>query len=351
MQIVKIDKQEWQDRFEALFDTYRVVAPKKAEENHYEFRELEKGEVPEMQCVNTRMSPKFAVYPQTETILTFSNDENDPECGLMKAPDLDFPPTAVVGIRPCDARALTLMKMNFDTPEYKDPYWLKHYEALVLVGLACDQPLATCFCTSTGGGPYNEEGLDVLLADQGDYFLARVLTEKGEDFLKTAGWEEAADDDTAFSEGRQAAEEKIVSRVPTENLADQDLLALYEAPFWEKIAFACLNCGTCTYLCPTCWCFDIQDENDGKSGIRIRNWDSCMFPLFTQHTSGHNPRGSQLHRVRQRFMHKLKYFVDKYNAGIMCTGCGRCVRQCPVNIDIRSVCEQMNNYAEEKESV
>ncbi|MCD6297627.1 MAG: 4Fe-4S dicluster domain-containing protein, partial [Deltaproteobacteria bacterium] len=101
---------------------------------------------------------------------------------------------------------------------------------------------------------------------------------------------------------------------------------------------------TCTYLCPTCWCFDIQDEVLGKEGDRIRNWDSCMFPLFTLHGSGHNPRDLKVQRVRQRFMHKLKYYVEKYENGVQCSGCGRCVRYCPVNIDIRQVCELMNGF-------
>jgi ferredoxin len=122
------------------------------------------------------------------------------------------------------------------------------------------------------------------------------------------------------------------------------MLDLYEAPFWEEVAFSCINCGTCTYVCPTCWCFDIQDETQGKKGVRIRNWDSCMYPIFTLHASGHNPRGTKLDRVRQRFMHKLKYYVDKYENGIQCVGCGRCVQMCPVNIDIRRVCNMMNSY-------
>ncbi len=347
---VKIDKQKWCDGFANLSDAYRVVAPRPQPDGAYEFRQLEKGELPEMDVVNTRLSPKFVVFPQSEVMLTYTTDEKDPACGLMKEPARDYPVTAVVGIRPCDARAMTLVRMNFDTPEYQDPYWLKKYESLVLVGLACDDPWPTCFCPSTGGGPHDETGLDVLLVDRGDYFLARVLTERGEAFLDTGGWTEAADADEELATAKKAAEEKIVSTVAADQLAEKNLLDLYEAPFWEDLGFACLNCGTCTYLCPTCWCFDIQDENFGRTGVRMRNWDSCMYPLFTKHTTGHNPRGEKIQRVRQRFMHKLKYFVDKYEKGIMCTGCGRCVRQCPVNIDIRSVCEMMNSYETETQS-
>ncbi len=345
MTVYKIDGQQWRDGLEKLSAAYRLIAPKKQKDGAYEFGRLEPGEIPEIEAVNTRLSPKFVAFPQTETMLTYTVDDKNPDCGLMKEPDMDYPLTAVVGIRPCDARALTLVRLNFDTPAYQDPYWLGKYEKTVFVGFACDTPDPTCFCTSAGGGPYNEDGLDALIARRDDVLLAKVLTDKGKKLFATAGWQDASGDPRVFESGKKEAEQKIVSSVPTDRLAGKSLLDLYEAPFWDDIAFACLNCGTCTYLCPTCWCFDIQDEASRKKGVRIRNWDSCMFPLFTQHTTGHNPRGEKTQRVRQRFMHKLKYFVDKYGQGIMCTGCGRCVRYCPVNIDIRRVCEQMNNYA------
>ncbi|RLC04230.1 MAG: 4Fe-4S ferredoxin, partial [Deltaproteobacteria bacterium] len=205
-------------------------------------------------------------------------------------------------------------------------------------------PHSTCFCTTAGCGPFHEQGLDVLLADAGDHFLAKVITEKGEKLLQSAGWNTETDAGEQIETLKKEAESRITSSVSTDKLKDKVLNELYQAPFWEETAFSCINCGTCTYVCPTCWCFDIQDENHGKSGIRMRNWDSCMYPLFTIHGTGHNPRGTKMHRVRQRFMHKLKYYVDKYDSGIQCVGCGRCVRLCPVNIDIRNVCELMNSY-------
>jgi len=197
-----------------------------------------------------------------------------------------------------------------------------------------------------GGGPFNEDGLDVLLYDLGENFLAKVLTEKGGEFLKRAEGGSPADDDVLKDADTLAisAVDKTNSGVPTDKLKEKVLNALFDAPFWKDVAFACINCGTCTFLCPTCWCFDIQDEVLGKQGDRIRNWDSCMFPLFTLHGSGHNPRDQKIQRVRQRFMHKLKYYVDKYENGVQCSGCGRCVRHCPVNIDIRQVAELMNDY-------
>ena len=344
MKVVKIEKNRWDAGLEALGGDYRLFGPVKAKEGH-EYKALEKGESPDFNLLNTRLSPKAIVFPQSEDIIEFSLDESVEDHHIMKEVAGDPTPRAVIGVRPCDARAMTLLNLNFDTPEYKDPYWVRAYEATTFVGLGCDNPYSTCFCTTAGCGPYNEQGLDVLLADNGDHYLAKVLTDKGAALLKSAGWDAETDGESLFESKKEAAEAKIVSRIATDNLKETDTLVLHEASFWEDISFACINCGTCTFLCPTCWCFDLQDEIRGKAGKRTKNWDSCMFPLFTMHTTGHNPRGTKLQRVRQRFMHKLKYFVDKYDTGTMCVGCGRCVRQCPVNIDIRKVCDLMNSQA------
>jgi len=346
MKIIKIDKKNWASGLEDLAGSYRLFGPVKEEEFH-NFKELDQGVLPDLTCLNTRLSPKSLIYPQSEVMFEYSLDESQEDHHIMKEVDKDYSPRAIIGIRPCDVKAFLLVRKNFDSPEYQDPYWIRAYEATTFVGLACEAPCNTCFCTTAGCGPYHEEGLDLLLMDAGDNFLVKVITDKGEKLLADAGWDTEVNTDEAakqFEAKKQATEAKITSFVTADRLKQMDTIELYNAPFWEEVAFACINCGTCTYVCPTCWCFDIQDENRGKSGMRMRNWDSCMYPLFTLHGSGHNPRDTKIQRVRQRFMHKLKYYVDKYDNGIQCVGCGRCVRLCPVNIDIRRVCNMMNSY-------
>jgi ferredoxin len=346
MKMLKIDKTDWARGLEALKASYQVIAPVREQQSH-EFKKLATDELPDMIFQNTRLSPKSAIYPQSETMFTYRLDENDPDHGIIKEIPKTYAPKAVIGIRPCDAASFLLVKRNFDTPDIKDPYWIRSYESATFVGLACHTPCSSCFCTTAGSGPFQDEGLDVLLVDDGDAYLAKVLTPKGEDLIAAAGWQESIDADAAEQKidlMKQAAESKITSSVHTDRLTSKNTNDLFDAPFWDDVAFACINCGTCTYSCPTCWCFDIQDEVQGKSGIRMRNWDSCMYPLFTLHGSGHNPRDQKVQRVRQRFMHKLKYYVDKYDSGIQCVGCGRCIRLCPVNIDIRKVCDLMNSY-------
>lgn len=328
-----------------LGKSVKVFVPVK-DGDYTTFKPLGEGVVPDWGYQNTRMSPKAIVYPQSEKMFEFSLEEGNPEAGIVKEAFKDFGPQAVVGIRPCDANAFQIVKRNFDNAEFRDPWWVQRYEATTLVGLGCNEPCATCFCTSAGEGPFGKNGLDVILHDMGSRFLAEGLTSKGEDFLAgLTGGEPAGEKEIGEAQDLEGwAAEKISGGISSDQLKSKVVTQLFNAPFWEDVAFSCINCGTCTYLCPTCWCFDIQDEVFGKKGDRIRNWDSCMMPLFTLHGSGHNPRDKKTQRVRQRFMHKLKYYVDKYGDGIQCSGCGRCVRFCPVNIDIRQVAELMNNY-------
>ncbi len=349
MKVLKIDKQGWSQGIENLFDSYRIFGPVKDKDVH-DFKRLVKGERPDFEFQNTRLSPKSIIYPQSEVMLEYSLDENVPDHHIMKETAKNYSPRLVVGIRPCDAKSFLLVKKNFDTSEYKDPSWLRPYEATTFIGLACHTPCSTCFCTTAGCGPFHEEGLDLLLVDAGDDYLVKIITPKGEKLLKAAGWISNSHDQDAIIKMIETlkieAENRVITSVQTNKLKDKVTAELFEAPFWEEVAFACINCGTCTFSCPTCWCFDIQDEIRGKSGIRMRNWDSCMFPLFTLHGSGHNPRSDKLQRVRQRFMHTLKYYVDRFDNGIQCVGCGRCIRLCPVNIDIRRVCDMMNRYGD-----
>ena len=345
MKLIKMDKTGWGEGIEKVKAAYRVFGPVK-EKNDYEFSVLNADEMPDLNFQNTRLSPKSIIYPQSQVMFTYSLDETKNDCRIMKEVDNATSPMAIIGVRPCDALSFPIVRRNFDTPEYQDTYWVKAYEATTFVGLACNSACSTCFCTSAGTGPFGEEGLDILVIKDGDDFYAKIITPKGEAFAQSAGWCVEAESDVTvkIEKLKTAAEASIASSVSTDKLKDKTILELYDAPFWEEEAFACINCGTCTYVCPTCWCFDVQDETHGKSGIRMRNWDSCMFPLFTYHASGHNPRTQKYERVRQRFMHKLKYYVDKYENGIQCVGCGRCIRLCPVNIDIRRICDKMNAF-------
>jgi sulfhydrogenase subunit beta (sulfur reductase) len=327
---------------EQLMADTRVYGPV-FQGQYHEFAALSKAADLDLNYRNTRLSPKALFEPHSEKMFEYCLARDDPQAGIMKEAPKDYAPRVIFGIRPCDARAFQLVDVNFDTPQYRDPWWVQRREATTLVGLACNQPCSACFCTTVGTGPFDPTGLDVMLVDLGTGYLAQACTDKGAKLLAavTGVAPVPGDAKKQVAALQKAAEASLPIQFQPEQLAGKDMKELFNAPFWDEVQFSCINCGTCTFLCPTCWCFDVQDEVHQEQGSRIRIWDSCMFPLFTFHGSGHNPRAQKLQRVRQRFMHKLKYYVDKYENGVACVGCGRCVQHCPVNIDIRRVAAMM----------
>ena len=188
MKFIKINKKDWPAGLDKANESYRLFGPQKEEEFH-NFKELGKGVEPDLSCLNTRLSPKSLIYPQTEAMFEYSLDESQDDHHIMQEVNRDYAPQAVIGIRPCDAKAFILVGNNFDTPDYKDPYWIRACESTTFIGLACDAPCRSCFCTTAGCGPFHEEGLDVLLVDADDHYLAKAITDKGDAFLDAAGWD------------------------------------------------------------------------------------------------------------------------------------------------------------------
>jgi len=299
-----------------------------------------------------RQASKELYMPRTETLFTYRE-------GKVVPVDLQEERRIIFGVRPCDARAVALLDHVFDgDPDaepatapggdrvYQDPYFANRRKNTLMIGLACNQPLSTCFCTSVGGGPFSTDGLDQLWTDLGDRYLVEAVSERGKAFLsEVSGLRETGDEDVRQKDEIAARAEESLSGPDVQGIT-QKLDRMYDSPFWQKVDLSCLRCGACTYLCPTCHCFDIQDEGDRREGQRVRNWDTCQFSLFTLHASGHNPRTSGKERMRQRIMHKFNYYVENFGV-IACVGCGRCVRECPVNLDIRAV---LNGVKEAEEA-
>jgi ferredoxin len=345
MKLMTIKKTDLARALEKIRKSYRLTGPVK-DKDGYVFRPLQNNELPDLDYDMTRLSPKAVVFPQTEPLFALSYEQGDKTKPVLEETVSHDLPGAVMGIRPYDAKALHLLKLNFDTPEFKDPYFIRKFEALTLVGLAENHPGPANFSTSCGTGPFDETYLDILLMDTGDEYTGKILTPKGEAFAACAGWTPAEAPapglEEKLAEMKSQAEAEIESRIDFAHIREAGIQALYDAPFWKDLAFACINCSTCTFACPTCWCFDIQDETGKDNGVRLRLWDSCMPDLYSAHASGHNPRSEGWQRFRNRFMHKLKYFTDKYQEGIMCVGCGRCISLCPAHIDIRKICDTLN---------
>ena len=278
---------------------------------------------------NQPVLSKKALFPQNELLFTFDRKGTVTEADLAAANDI-----IVFGIRPCDARSFTLLDPVFEG-DVPDPYYLTRRRKAALLGIACSEPFVNCFCTSIGGSPFGREGLDLLFIEGDDTFTVEVITQRGREIMEKASpllSPAPAEERNHVEQRTQEAQAKVKRQLDLSGVPEK-LALLFEHPIWKEFALKCIGCGICTYSCPTCYCFDMQDEAAPKKGKRIRTWDSCMFAEYTLHASGHNPRPSRTERFRNRIYHKFKFNPDTFGS-YSCVGCGRCITLCPVNVDI-----------------
>lgn len=286
---------------------------------------------------NTVIPPKNNFLRNMEKIFSFGKDNGSYH---LEVPAPEETKQLIFGIRPCDAKALAIIDMIFkDT--YEDTYYLARRKNALLAGLGCTNPCDSCFCTSLGISPVASNDVDLMLTDIGDEFLIEEVTDKGKELMaKTEGLVEATqDDETRARETREAASQKVTRKIDAKEIEKRLPLAFENEKFWEKVAAKCVSCGICTFLCPTCYCFDINDETFRGDGARFRNWDSCSFPVYTKMPM-ENPREDKWRRVRQKVHHKYMFYPTLFDV-IACTGCGRCIRLCPVNWDITQTLESL----------
>lgn len=279
-------------------------------------------------------STKEYFLADSEQILSYTSDQN--KVVLKEAPEAEG--IILFGIRPCEAASYPIMDKVFNW-DYQDEFYLKRREKNIIISVACETADEFCFCTSAGISPAAVEGSDILLqkTNQGNY-LVKVVTPKGEQITKR--YKELLNE----SGNESPVECKEPAKRFEPSLIKAWLEKNFEHPLWPKVTLPCIGCGVCTYLCPTCHCFDIVDESTLKGGCRYKNWDACQFAMFTVHASGHNPRDSQSKRFRQRVQHKFNYYPDKFGR-TLCVGCGRCIRHCPTDMSLLNVLSTIDKLA------
>ena len=274
-------------------------------------------------------SVKEYFFPRTELMFTFESGE--------VTDNTDIPGYAIFGAKPCDLEALRVLNQVYSTGKYADPFFKRRFESNFIIGVGCLDQKAECFCQIMAVDKEFSDFCDIMLTDLGESYSVDHLSEKGKQTLK----EYAPTSGIDCNNERKAKipeEERLMLNVEAEDAAYFDIID------WAEVTETCKGCGICTYLCPTCYCFDFRDVTEQGEAKRYKCWDSCMYPKFTLHASGHNPRENRYERYRQRVLHKYKYVPNNFDGHIACTGCARCVRSCPVGINIHNIVARIINH-------
>ena len=290
----------------------------------------EDGVLPDFSLQNTKLPPKGLLFPSTEKLYTWGKKATGE--AFIESACHEHEPFIVFGARPCDVASIERMDQVFLTKGYVDEFYQARRNALTLVALACNRTLDSCFCDSMGTDPNAAPEADILLLEGNDAFEVQVQTERGQALADL--WQPYLEEGTVERE-RTAC----TTTVKMEGVAEK-LHNLFDSPLWDEVSTACLTCGSCTFICPTCHCFDLSQARKKEENARFRCWDSCMFKDYTLMAGNHNPREQKRNRVRQRFMHKLCFFEERYGEPL-CVGCGRCLIDCPATMDITAIIERV----------
>ena len=247
----------------------------------------------------------------------------------------ELPKYAFIGVRPCELSAIRVQDRVFIRDDYVDPIYKSRRENVLIIAVSCLHPSSTCFCTSMGTGPKATSGFDLSFTELEDAFLVEVGSKAGSTALQTLEWEQAIAYRLQLVEAEFLKAERSIQRhIENTNLLPDILLENLDHPLWEEVGKRCLSCTNCTQVCPTCFCWDVEDLTNlsGDTTWRERVWDSCFNPSYSEQAGG-NTRPTTKSRYRQWLTHKMGSWVKQFGE-LGCVGCGRCITWCPAKIDI-----------------
>ncbi len=330
----KIAKENLSALFQKIATEQELYLPVKVSGQTNFAAWTESAEV-DLDTLKTVKSAKDAFFPQSENLYTCKTEDKKISITPEELQSQNF---VVFGMKACDVKGVEVLDNVFLTDPV-DTFYAARRKHGTIVAMACHEPEETCFCKVFGIDAANPAADVATWMVDGELYW-KALTEKGEALTAFVS-ELLTDADEAKVEAEKEAIHAIIEKLPYSNLSlegwNGDALSeKFDSPVWEELYKPCLACGTCTFVCPTCQCYDIKDYNTGKEVQRYRCWDSCMYSDFTMMAHGNN-RTSQMQRFRQRFMHKLVYYPANNNGMYSCVGCGRCVEKCPSSLNIVKV--------------
>jgi sulfhydrogenase subunit beta (sulfur reductase) len=335
MKTLKLPKDRL-DLFASVAQQFGEVHAPVQQNGGFVFKRLTRWSEASLEYHRTILPPKKYFLPPRETLFRY-------EEGIGYRPYSEELDRRIVlfGVHACDIYALNILDQVF-SGAYSDPYYQARRKNIAIIGIDCI-PDAHCFCRSMRAD-FVERGFDLFFYDLGEFYLTFVGSARGDDMTAATGplFQLVTRDDIEEYK-RRSAEKRSAFQLDVEIRDLPEIFELeYQSEIWDELGDRCLSCGSCSMVCPTCYCFDTADgvELGSRSGNRVRFWDSCLFSTHALVAGGENFRSSRANRVKFRFYHKQRGFVAEYGRP-SCVGCGRCSAACPVKIDIVDVINRL----------
>jgi sulfhydrogenase subunit beta (sulfur reductase) len=335
VKVLKLPKEKL-DLFAAVAQQFGEVHAPVKQNGKYAFKRLNRWSDACLDYDRTILPPKKYFLPPEETLFQYRAGKG--YVPYTKGLDQRI---ILFGVHACDVYSLNILDQVFEG-KYPDPYYKTRRRNTVIIGVDCI-PDERCFCRSMRAD-FVDRGFDLFFYDLGDYYFTLVGTALGDDMvLATGALFEAVTQEDVDEYKRRSERKRETFQLDVEIRDLPEIFEMeYQSHVWEDLGRKCLSCGSCSMVCPTCYCYDVADEVKLGSvdGSRNRMWDSCLFSTHALVAGGENFRHGRSSRIKFRFYHKQRGFVAEYGRP-SCVGCGRCIEACPVHIDITRVIDQL----------
>ena len=335
MKILKLPKGKL-DFFASVIQQFGEVHAPVERDGNYVFQPINRWSEVCLDYNRTILPPKKYFLPPDETLFRYQSGE-----GYIPSIEELEKRIILFGVHACDIYALNILDDVF-AGKYPDPYYQTRRKNISIIGIDC-VPDEYCFCRSMRAD-FVDSGFDLFFHDIGDYYLTFVGTALGDDMVLETGplFEEVTEADIEEYK-RRSSSKRDKFRLDVEIRDLPEIFEIeYQSEIWDELGEKCLSCGSCSMVCPTCYCYDVVDDVElgSTNGARRRTWDSCLFATHALVAGGENFRETRSSRIKFRFYHKQRGFVAEYGRP-SCVGCGRCITACPVNIDIVEVIDRL----------